>query len=260
MNLSKKLPNSSSYIIALLISLGLFFIMPSLVLVPMVLSSTIVSNDVLNIILDFTNTGVITDEFYTLNIIADTIGKGLLIIIAIILLRRMFVYDLKDFALNYKRYLKLILISSIVMYIATVFVNSIYMFFGIEDSGENQELIETMLLGDGKYYMIVSTILIAPIIEELIFRKLMIGTLEETFRLKKMVAILIATFIFAFIHVMGGGIQNYIFIFQYLPLAFIMTYAYCKANNNIFVSITIHFINNALSIVLFYIGLMYGQI
>jgi len=98
--------------------------------------------------------------------------------------------------------------------------------------------------------MMISVILFAPFVEEVLFRKLLFGTLEEKFKLKPIVAIIASTLVFSLIHVSSG--DNIIYIFQYLPLAFVITYSYYKSERNIFVPMGIHFLNNLISVLVVY--------
>ena len=58
------------------------------------------------------------------------------------------------------------------------------------------------------------------------------------------------------IHLMFGSIKVSLkFIFQYLALAVPICVAYHKSGNNIYVTLILHIINNAISVIITFIGL-----
>lgn len=253
--LSKKTSNGTVYLTSLLLGFSAFLLLPSIALIPVLLLGMNSNEEVLSIVNNYLNTGVITNEFYYLNVVADFIGKSALMVLLFVIFKNSFKYDLKEFGEKWKTYLPLIAISAVAMYFGNILVNLIYMLFGETGVSDNQELINGCLTGDIRYFMVIETILVAPIVEEMIFRKFMIGTFEEKFGWKPMVAVVISTIVFSLIHVIGGDAANYLYIFQYIPLAFVISYSYYKSDYNIFVPIIIHFINNALAVIMFYVTL-----
>jgi Predicted metal-dependent membrane protease len=83
--------------------------------------------------------------------------------------------------------------------------------------------------------LIVSTSIIGPILEEVVFRGLLFKTLSKEFENKT--AIIITVLVFTLFH---GNSQNIIYI---LTMGFIFTYFYFKTNN-ILVPITMHILSN----------------
>lgn len=134
-------------------------------------------------------------------------------------------------------------------------VSQIYMWLGIEGDSANQEIINEVLLGPGWWPMVISVVLIAPFIEEMLFRKIFCGVCEHTCRFKPIVTILASTILFALIHV--ADLENLKFIFQYIPLAFVITFSY-HYSKNIYVPIAIHLLNNLLSVVMLYLAVFLG--
>ena len=166
-------------------------------------------------------------------------------------LKRDFI-DLKN---NFVKHRTTIIVGIVGCLVLTTVVSEIYYLLGITGESDNQEIINNVLLGPAWWPMVISVVFVAPFIEEILFRKLLCGVCTETCKLSKWVAIAVSTVIFALIHV--ADIENLIFIFQYLPLAFVITYSYFHSEN-IFVPIGIHFLNNLASVVLLYIGVMLG--
>lgn len=178
------------------------------------------------------------------------------LIVIIFLLKDDLRLDFYDFKRNYKKYIVYIIIGFISLIGCTVVVNIIYMLLGDMGSSENEELIEAMLLSEGAIPMIIAVVILAPVAEELLFRKIFFGVFEESFNLKPIIAITFSALLFAFIHVSDAA--NIKYIFQYLPLAFIMCAIYHYCNNNIYVSMLIHFLNNGFAVVMTYVGFYLG--
>ncbi len=168
----------------------------------------------------------------------------------IYVLRKDFKEDWNKLKTNVKKSISYIVIGIIACYVLTAVASTIYELFGITGTSDNQEIINDALTGNGKIPMIISVILFAPFVEEILFRKLLFGTIEDKFKLKPIVAIIASTLVFSLIHVSSG--DNLIYIFQYIPLAFVITYSYYKSDRNIFVPIGIHFLNNLVSVLVVY--------
>ncbi len=157
-----------------------------------------------------------------------------------------FAREFKDFKNNFKKYALTIVVIFVVMMFVNMFVNLIYSMLGITGASENENLINDILLSNAAIPMIISVCIMAPVAEELLFRKMLIGVCEKTFNFKPEIAICISAVIFAFIHV--SDLENLKFIFQYLPMAFAICLCYHLTNNNIYAAIFIHAINNILAV------------
>lgn len=169
-----------------------------------------------------------------------------LIVILFYCLRHDLVNDLKDFFKNIKSNIGIIAAAFFGMLALAGLVAVIYEEIGVTGESANENLINELLDSPGKWLMILSVVLFAPIIEELIFRKLFIDTCEIKFKLNPTIAIIISTVLFAFIHV--TDIESLKFIFQYMALALPICMAYHYSNNNIFVVTIVHVINNFMSV------------
>ena len=162
-------------------------------------------------------------------------------------LRKDFVKDFKAFIKNIKKNVLVILSSFAAMSLLASVVAVIYILLGINGQSSNENIINLLLASPGKWLMIISVVCFAPIIEEILFRKLFIDTLEIKFNLKPAIAIIISCILFAFIHV--TDLQSIIFIFQYIAIALPICIAYHYSDNNIFVVSIIHIANNLLSVI-----------
>ncbi len=123
---------------------------------------------------------------------------------------------------------------------------SIYEAFGIVDTSENQEIIDTALGGKGNVFMALSVVLCAPFVEEMLFRKSLCDTLKYKFHVHDVLTIILSTLIFSFMHV--TDFKSIIFIFQYIPLALVIVLSY-YFTKSIYVSMGIHLLNNLFSVI-----------
>ena len=98
--------------------------------------------------------------------------------------------------------------------------------------------------------MVFTTVFLAPVFEELMFRGTVFGWLYEV---HPIAAHLVSGFLFGFIHVMNevfaGNFAEMIQIFPYAFMGFGLSYIYEK-NNNIFVPMLAHATNNLISLIL----------
>lgn len=196
----------------------------------------------------FNNDPILFENIKTLYCAIQFVSYIPVLVIIIYFLREDFVRDFKSFKKDVGRNLKIIGLSFIGMYVLMMVVSNIYDALKIEGSSVNENTINLLLDSPGKWLMILSVTVLAPIVEEVIFRKLMIDTCEVKFRLHPAIVIAISTLIFSLIHV--SDIESLKFIFQYIALALPICLAYHYSNNNIFVTIIVHVINNLLSVLM----------
>ena len=88
-------------------------------------------------------------------------------------------------------------------------------------------------------FMLIATVIISPIFEEILYRGLMYNKLKEISN--AFIAILISSILFALLHIPGYGFN--IKIFCFVLDGILLTYCYEKTDN-IYVPILVHSINN----------------
>ncbi|MGD9604842.1 MAG: lysostaphin resistance A-like protein [Bacilli bacterium] len=251
--ITKKFNDANFYLLAFFGSFILFNILP---LVFLVVASLAVEFQqpgfFASFLNDYLGSGdlVFTPTVIGILNISQMLGEILLLGIFVVILWKHFIRDGKLFfsKANFGKYIGIILVGFIAINVAIVGLAEIFELLKIEGTSENQSIVESMLSYDSKIFMIITTILLAPIVEEIIFRKLLFGVVEEKFHLPPIFAILISAVIFAAIHAVDA------FFFQYLALALIIAGSYAYSKNNIFVPIGIHLINNALSVILYFLS------
>lgn len=125
----------------------------------------------------------------------------------------------------------------------------ITMILGGAINSENQALINTITVAH-PIVMTITTVILAPILEEVVFRGMIFGWLYE---INPKLAHFISAFIFGFIHVMlaimNGNVGEWVQIFSYFFMGFVLSYLYEK-RNNIYVPILTHSMNNLISMLL----------
>ena len=118
-------------------------------------------------------------------------------------------------------------------------------------SSNNQKLIETIMKGPGLVPMIISTIIFAPIIEELIYRHVIF---HYTKRYSIVLSYVISIILFTLPHLLTSSMSNFgIWLLQCIPYMFsgaLLCLIYHKSKFNIYASISAHMLNNVLALIL----------
>lgn len=203
---------------------------------------------------DLSNIEDMTDKIYEFQSYSASVAELIGIALSIIFFRKVFINDFKDFISNWYKYLTIVLISALLIYFSGYLFEYIYELFDIQSDSSNQEAIELALFGKGKLMMIIQVALIAPIFEELVFRKFSFGFFKEC-KFNKVLSFLIVTFIFAIIHCSSENflkIDAYIYLLNYFALSAILSGSYVLSKDNVFSSILVHMINNILSLLMVY--------
>lgn len=132
------------------------------------------------------------------------------------------------------------------------------------EAGNEQGIIDIMSSGTNNLIiMSISTVLLAPFLEEIVFRKSLFNLLSK--KLKPIFVIIISGLIFGSIHIIDpvitafqsistNGVKpviyefSYIFVYGLMGIAFGIVYQ--LSHRNIIVTIILHMINNFLSVLL----------
>ncbi|MGX7075011.1 CPBP family intramembrane glutamic endopeptidase [Globicatella sanguinis] len=149
--------------------------------------------------------------------------------------------------------LKKILWLSFLLFIINVFARTILMtlfepYLDLESLGMNQQALEEMQTQINPLLFIFFTVISAPLVEELVFRESLNGWVNKANRTLVVIMWIVSTLLFAGAHVLS--LQDFLI---YLPLSISLLYMYVKFDRNIWGSISFHFVNNALSVILMYL-------
>lgn len=190
-----------------------------------------------------------------LGIKLDTVGKLIAFSItyeALILAVIIYVYKkelstmFKDYKANFKEYMNKYFKYWILILILMLVSNMVITQFTVSETSNNQEIIIDTLKS-APLYIIITTIFIAPLLEETIFR----------FCIRKIIPkfdilyIIVSGILFGSLHVIltFNDITDLLFIIPYSIPGIIFAYLYSKTKN-IFVPTSIHFIHNGVLILL----------
>lgn len=152
--------------------------------------------------------------------------------------------NIKDFKKNFKKYLKQYLpyyiLALIIMITSNIIINSL-----TGTIAGNEQSVQNLLI-KAPLYIFIQAAILAPFMEEMIFRQSMknIITNDLTF-------IIASGLIFGGLHVIGNinTIYDILYIIPYATPGIIFAYILTKTDN-IFVPISIHFIHNFLLVTL----------
>ena len=135
-----------------------------------------------------------------------------------------------------------------IYYLGSFFVSMLLSMLPMEFTNANDTTIQAMAQ---KHYnlIVLSTVVFAPITEELLYRGLIFGSLQRKHRV---LAYLVSMVSFSLIHLVGYiGLEQpmvlFLSFFQYLPAGFALAWAYEKADS-IWAPIIIHMAVNQISI------------
>lgn len=176
----------------------------------------------------------------------------------LILFKSIYKQDLIEFKKHWLKNIIIVVVSFGIMYLMTYLTDIIFKHFGIPVTSDNQESIEEAIFSSVLIYVAFTVTILAPFVEETIFRTMLFGTIEKRLKWPKVVAIIISTIIFSLIH-LTTEIQlfikdpsNAIYLlsfFLYMPLALMLSLGYHYSKNNFFVVFLIHLLNNTLSLI-----------
>lgn len=113
-------------------------------------------------------------------------------------------------------------------------------------SSANQDAIAS-LTAASPIVMVITTVILAPFVEEMIFR---VGIFQLVYERSRILAYIFSSLSFGFVHIMVGLFQGdfsqLLFLFPYSLLGFALCHFYEK-RNSIFVPMLIHSLNNLIA-------------
>lgn len=165
-----------------------------------------------------------------------------LTLIIIYIYKKDIIPNFKDFIKNNISYFKKYIKYWFLMLILMISSNLIVTYFTTSNVAANQEAIINTLK-KAPIYTFIITVLVAPVLEELIFRL----SFRKIFSQTNILFIFFSGFIFGGMHVIGNfeHLSDLLFIIPYSIPGFIFAYIYTKSNN-IFIPISLHFIHNGI--------------
>lgn len=188
----------------------------------------------------------LTDKEYITYI---TISNIILIGIYILIYRKILIHDIKDFIKNLKNYfttsLKFWGIGLLVMYISNIIITFV---LNKELAGNEQEVRN--YIDNFPLYMLFSTVIFAPITEELTFRKSIRDAISN-----KWIYVITSGLIFGMLHIITyiGNLTDLVYLIPYSSLGIAFALLYHKTDN-IYCPMSMHAMHNLLAVILYLIG------
>ena len=240
----KKIKDGTSYLILFITSL--FFI--ELVLYAFIIPIKLNASK-----LPFNSIYAINNVLSLCSIVAQVVAYVFFICIVFAICNKTLKVEYNEFKTNLGKNLGMVLAFGGAIYLVDIIVSYAYALIGEAGTSMNQLMIYGALASPVKWPTIILTVLLAPIVEEIIYRKFMIGTLHLKLKLPIWTAGLISAVLFALIHV-SSSLDQLVYFPQYFALAMVLVAAYIYSGQNIYFSIGVHIFNNAVSIILWAIS------
>lgn len=117
--------------------------------------------------------------------------------------------------------------------------------FGVDTGSENTE--EIMRIAKAYPLFMIVPILSAPILEEILFRKILFGLLDERFGF--MIAAILSSTIFSLIH------EDFSHFLVYFAMGFVFAYLYARTQR-ILVPILVHMALNSVTVIVLFFDLL----
>ena len=175
------------------------------------------------------------------------------IIIIFIINYKTMINSLKEYINNFKKIMlpsfKYYFIGLFLMIITNIIIGLLF-----TNAKANNEDSVRQMINLYPLYMLFSTGIYAPFVEEIIFRK----SIKDIFieyknnKLVKYTYIIISGFLFALMHILGqtSSYIDYIYIIPYMSVGSSFAYIYYE-NDNIFSTITLHSLHNTVTLLLY---------
>ena len=181
----------------------------------------------------------------------NTFIELIMFVVVILFYKKYLKKDLVLFKLNKKDYIKKIisyfLIFLVVKYGVALFSSLLLVMLGSDlVTSENQETVVT-LAKTLPFMMMISTSLLAPFVEEGIFRLGIKKVINN-----KYLFILVSGLIFGFMHIFPTELPIYVALIEslnYVTMGLLLAYIY-NETDNIYVVVIIHALNNLLSMLM----------
>ena len=180
------------------------------------------------------------------------IASDLIIMVLLFLIyRKEIIEDFKAFKNNkgrwFFRYLGIFVISVLVMGVLNIVLSKVTN----QEISENEELVR-QLIKVLPVYMTISTVIYAPFVEELLFRKCIRKIIKGNDKYTKIIYILISSIIFGLLHVitLDASFNDILMGIPYMVVGLSLGYIYIKTDDNLFGTMQFHLMHNTILLIL----------
>ncbi|RBO87090.1 hypothetical protein DE149_10727 [Micrococcus sp. KT16] len=182
---------------------------------------------------------------FTVNIVSYTI----LVVLVLAVAWRPLVTSLRVFRTG--TWWKLLLLPA--TWLACIVVNMIVLsLIGEAQTSANQAALEEMTTQAPPVLMILMTVVAAPLVEEYVFRHLLIGKLSRWINV--WVCAVVSVLAFTLLHFLGtGGDFRLVETVPYLTLAVAITVSYILMGRSFGYAVLLHMVNNGIAIAMLYL-------
>lgn len=182
----------------------------------------------------------------------NCLGYLLATFLVVFFLRDSLKNDFNDLKEKRKFYLWYIPVTMVGAYVISVIVESLVGLVARDSA--NQFTIEMILKYGGLLPMIFATVLFAPVVEELIYRKSIFRLCNDNSKKGIILSYALSIILFTLPHVLTSNKENIgIWLLQCVPYAlsgFLLSLIYHKSNYNIYTSIAAHMFNNLVAVIM----------
>ncbi len=234
-NKNEFLSIGKQYLITFLVALIWLFVGASFFILPIVFKYKGTNFDINNL----------EGELFLLSSIASLLGIGVIVS----LFFKQFKDDIFSWKKNWLKNIIIIIVGIGIIIGSSYLFEFIYSCLNIEGTSENQNIIVNALKSSDMGYVVIYSVILAPIFEEIVFRKLLFSTLRKNTKFPLWACVLVSAVFFALIHVVSD-LQSMVFFFEYFALALVISSSYALSNENIYVTILLHFLNNLISLLM----------
>ncbi|MBQ0138747.1 MAG: CPBP family intramembrane metalloprotease [Kurthia sp.] len=151
--------------------------------------------------------------------------------------------------------IKIAVTSTVVILILQIILGNIQnLILGETDVSANQKAIEDMIQNPDTFlFIVVSTLIAAPLMEELLFRRILIGKVPPIKTKMFYFRVVLAIITFAGMHVItelvnGINLEGLFAIGTFLIISSIITFVYVRTGS-IWYSMLAHFLNNSVAVI-----------
>lgn len=205
-------------------------------------------------ILYYYGINAVKDNYHFLNTLLNFAIGGFSSIVIILTLRKFIALNIQHFKKKWYKDLAWVCTFGYSIIFICTWIGSILQlaFLGdVSAQSGNQQLFET-LQSINPSLMFVTTVVFAPIVEEMIFRGLIFTNLAKK---NIWIAHIVSAFAFGLLHVysfiLAGDFSQFIYVIPYVTMGFGFSYVYQK-RGNIIVPILLHALNNLIAFALSY--------
>lgn len=182
---------------------------------------------------------------------SNLIAYVLSTVLVVIFLRKYLVEDFIKIKQSPVRFTVFSLVAGILFILISYGIDILFSQF--VESSQNQNNIEMIMANGGAIPMVISVVLLAPVVEELIFRKAIFKFNEKGSIVTSYVISIVA---FTLPHMLSSDMSNtFKWLLQCIPYAscgFMLCFIYDKSNKNIYAAIVAHMMNNLLAAILMF--------